>query len=415
MKILVHDYAGHPFQIQLSRQLAMRGHDVTHAHFTENPGPKGSFTSRPGDPSSLSFHGITIGKGYDKTSLITRRFNDVEYGRRAARIVQELEPDVVISGNTPTEAQKAIITACKARRIRFVYWLQDFYSIAVTTLLSKKLGVAGAPIGWYYRRLERSQLRNSDAVIAITDDFVLRASAWAGDKAKVSVIENWATLEDIQVGTKDNAWSREHDLHNHFNYVYSGTLGLKHNPNLLIRLAQESDQDTRVVAVAEGVGVTQLKAASSPALDTIKLLPLQPVANLAKVLATGDVLVAMIEGDAGNFAVPSKVQSYLCAGRPILLAAPATNLAARIVARENAGIVVEPGDEAGFLAAAARLRADPELRARLGANGRLYAERTFDIGRITDRFEAVLRERCATQDQRTVPLHLATPHATALG
>jgi glycosyltransferase involved in cell wall biosynthesis len=403
MRILVHDYAGHPFQIQLSRQLAMRGHDVTHAHFTENPGPKGSFISRPGDPSSLSFQGITIGKGYDKTSLITRRFNDVEYGRRAARIVRDLEPDVVISGNTPTEAQKAIITACKAGRIRFVYWLQDFYSIAVTTLLSKKLGVAGAPIGWYYRRLERGQLRDSDAVVAITDDFVLRASAWAGDKAKVSVIENWATLEDIQVGAKDNAWSREHGLHNHFNYVYSGTLGLKHNPNLLIQLARTSDQDTRVVAVAEGVGVTQLKAASSSGLDTIKLL------------ATGDVLVAMIEGDAGNFAVPSKVQSYLCAGRPILLAAPATNLAARIVARENAGIVVEPGDEAGFLAAAARLRADPGLRERLGANGRLYAERTFDIGRITDRFEAVLREKCATPDHRTAPLHLVTPRATALG
>jgi len=292
------------------------------------------------------------------------------------------------------------------------HWLS--YSIAVTTLLSKKLGVAGAPIGWYYRRLERGQLRDSDAVVAITDDFVLRASVWAGDKAKVSVIENWATLEDIQVGAKDNSWSREHGLHNHFTYVYSGTLGLKHNPNLLIRLARESDQDTRVVAVAEGVGVTQLKAAAFPALDALKLLPLQPVANLAKVLATGDVLVAMIEGDAGNFAVPSKVQSYLCAGRPILLAAPATNLAARIVARENAGIVVDPGDEAGFLAAAARLRADPDLRARLGANGRLYAERTFDIIRITDRFEAVLRDKCGTQGQGTDPLHVVTPRSIGL-
>ncbi len=28
MKILVHDYAGHPFQVQLSRALAQRGHQV---------------------------------------------------------------------------------------------------------------------------------------------------------------------------------------------------------------------------------------------------------------------------------------------------------------------------------------------------------------------------------------------------
>ena len=30
MRILIHDFAGHPFQMQLSRQLAARGHFVTH-------------------------------------------------------------------------------------------------------------------------------------------------------------------------------------------------------------------------------------------------------------------------------------------------------------------------------------------------------------------------------------------------
>ncbi len=31
MRILVHDYSGHPFQAQLSRELARRGHDVVHS------------------------------------------------------------------------------------------------------------------------------------------------------------------------------------------------------------------------------------------------------------------------------------------------------------------------------------------------------------------------------------------------
>ena len=30
MRILVHDFSGHPFQMQLSRELARRGHDVLH-------------------------------------------------------------------------------------------------------------------------------------------------------------------------------------------------------------------------------------------------------------------------------------------------------------------------------------------------------------------------------------------------
>ena len=124
-------------------------------------------------------------------------------------------------------------------------------------------------------------------------------------------------------------------------------------------------------------------------LDSLRLLPLQPIARFPEVLAAGDVLVAVIEADAGTYSVPSKVQSYLCAGRSILLAAPSENLAARVVARENAGIVVAP-DGSDFMAAAIRLRHDNELRAQQGANGRAYAERAFDMIKIVDAFEETL-------------------------
>jgi len=207
----------------------------------------------------------------------------------------------------------------------------------------------------------------------------------------VSVIENWAAIDDIAVGTKDNGWSREHGLHTGFAFVYSGTLGRKHNPMLLLKLAQQCGSGDSVVVVTQGFGVPLLSAAKAAhSLDSLKLLPIQPAKHLVDVLAAADVLVAMIDSDSGAFAVPSKVLSYLCAGRPILLAAPKENLAARTVERIGAGIVVDPADEAGFMAAADRLRTDARLRAELGANGRAYAERAFDMARITDRFEQVL-------------------------
>lgn len=391
MKFVVHDYCGHPFQVHLSRHLAMRGHEVTHIYFADEPGPKGAFGNRPDNPPSLRFIGITLGHVVSQTALLARRFNDVAYGRMAARIIQDLNPDTVISGNTPTEAQRAILKACKARDIRFVYWLQDVFSVAVSKLVTKQLGFAGKVVGWYYEHLDRRQFRDSDAIVAITEDFAPLARSWAGSDAKVSVIENWAPIDDIAVGEKDNDWSRRNGLNRDFAFLYSGTLGRKHNPNLLLRLAEEFGPRDAVVVVAQGVSVQQLHDAKvANRLDSLKLLPLQPAESFHDVLATADILVAMIEADAGTFAVPSKVPSYMCAGRPILLAAPGENLAARIVERANAGIVVEPSDAAGFIAAARRLRDDPRLRAQLGANGRAYAERTFDIGKITDKFESVL-------------------------
>jgi len=391
MRILVHDYAGHPFQVHLSQRLANRGHDVTHAYFSENPGPKACFKQPSDETSGLRFHGITLGKGYDKTALIKRRFNDREYGRRVAALIGSIRPDVVISGNTPTEAQSQILKASRIIQARFVYWLQDFYSIAVTVLLRRKIGLLGAPIAWFYRLLERQQLRNSDAVVAITDDFVPLAAFWSGSRAKVTVIENWAAIDDFPLLPKANAWSCEHECDGSVNFIYSGTLGLKHKPEFLTQLALQNWPDTSVVVAAEGVGVQQLTLArTARGLQGLKLLPLQSTEDLSQVLAAADVLVAMIDNEAGRFAVPSKVQSYLCAGRPILLAAPRANLAARTVVRANAGIVVEPDDVEGFLAAAAKLRADADLRARLGANGRAYAERVFNLERIADVFEEVL-------------------------
>src|ERR1700721_664666 len=103
----------------------------------------------------------------------------------------------LISANTPTEAQGRILKASRITRARFVYWLQDFYSIAVTVLLRRQIGILGAPVSWLYRLLERHQLRSSDAVVAITEDFVPLAASWSGNKSKVTVIENWAAVDDF--------------------------------------------------------------------------------------------------------------------------------------------------------------------------------------------------------------------------
>jgi glycosyltransferase involved in cell wall biosynthesis len=175
-------------------------------------------------------------------------------------------------------------------------------------------------------------------------------------------------------------------------FLYSGTLGLKHNPGLLLALAQRfTDRpDIAVVVISEGLGADWLKERAAAAPNLV-ILPFQPFDRLADVVASADVLVAILEPDAGVFSVPSKVLTYLCAGKPILAAIPLANLASRIITRTDAGYVVAPDDERGFLAAAERLAADEGERSRQGAAARAYAERTFDIAAITDRFEALAK------------------------
>jgi glycosyltransferase involved in cell wall biosynthesis len=254
--------------------------------------------------------------------------------------------------------------------------------------------VFGALAGRYYSALERRILRHSDAIVVITEDFRPILRRWGISMARVTAIENWAPIDDLPIRPQANAWSSAHGLDKKRVLLYSGTLGMKHNPALLLRLAERfrGDEGIRVVVITEGPGAEWLRGHVAAArLDNLLLLPYQPFEVLPDVLGAAEVLLAVLEPDAGVYSVPSKVLTYLCAGRPLLLAVPDENLAARIVARVGAGVVVSPTEPASFVDEAVGLLADEARRVESGQRARAYAEATFDLVRITDRFEGVLK------------------------
>lgn len=396
MRILVHDYAGHAFPTSLSRALAARGHEVVHAFAGSLQTPRGDLQRNPGDANTLEFREIPMDPDYPryKYSFRRRRNMEVRYGHAAADFVREWKPDAVLSGNTPTETQEPITRATVENGGRFYYWVQDFYSLAVDKLLRKKIPVAGGFIGAWYRLLDSRQFKRSSGIVTITSDFTpILASEFGVAPERISVVPNWAVIEDIPALPKDNEWSRKHDLHDKFVYLYSGTIGMKHNPAMLLELAKrfKDDDSVRIVIVSEGIGAEWLRRESAAAkLSNLLILPYQPFAELPSVLATGDVLVGILEQEAGVFSVPSKTLSYLCAARPLLLAVPQENLAARITRDHGAGLTVAPQDMDGFLKAAHFLRDSPAECSEFGKKARAYAEATFPIEKTATTFEEIL-------------------------
>jgi putative colanic acid biosynthesis glycosyltransferase WcaI len=125
-------------------------------------------------------------------------------------------------------------------------------------------------------------------------------------------------------------------------------------------------------------------------LSNLTIMGYQPMEKFPQILATGDVLVTILEPEAGLFSVPSKTLSYLCAGRPQLLSIQMDNLVAKIVVDHQAGLAVPSGDVEAFIQSAERLVADPALREACSRNARKYAEQTFNIRTIGDRFESIM-------------------------
>jgi len=392
VKIFINDHAGHPFQVQLSRYLAKRKHVVLHTYTAELQTPRGILTKKKEDHNGLAIQGIPLKRPFDRYGTINRFLQERELGRALEQHVLKTWPNVMISANTPLGAQDSLLKSCEKTRCKFVFWLQDLLGVGIRNNLKKKLPVIGDLIGQYYIHLEKSLLAKSDAVVTITDDFVPILNKAGVSKEKIHVIHNWAPLEELPRHDKANNWSLEHSLDDKFCFLYTGTLGMKHNPNLLLKLALsfQGHPDIRLVVITEGMGADYLKEKKiEHSLENLVLMPFQSFENLPMVLASADVLLAILEPDAGVFAVPSKVLTYLCAERPLLLAVPFENLAARIVKKNEAGICVGPDDIDALIKFSEKLVRDGKLRERLGKNARKYAENTFNIEKITDKFEGI--------------------------
>jgi glycosyltransferase involved in cell wall biosynthesis len=385
-RILVHDYSGHPFQVQLARSLARRGHEVLHVYSTSFQTPKGNLAARPDDPLGFRVAGLSLSETFQKSSFLKRRAQEIEFGQMVASEIRRFRPDIVLSANAPLDTQAVIHKATRACGARFVFWLQDIYSEAIGRFLPAAFPLIGNAVARRYQRLEFGLLRASDHVVAITDDFVPHLLMNGIAPGRISVIENWAPLDEMR--SAGPVVSESEGGIGPIRAVYAGTLGYKHNPDLLLQAAKALPITIDVHsegAIAENLA----RKAAAEGVTNLRVKPWVPFADLPDVLGSADILIAMIEEGAGAFCVPSKVLTYFGCGRPVLASVPRNNLARRLIERADAGLASDPDDATAFIDNLRKLAGDAGLRRRLGVNGRSYAEAHFAIELITDRFEAI--------------------------
>jgi colanic acid biosynthesis glycosyl transferase WcaI len=412
MRIFVHDYAGHPFALELSRELARRGHTVRHAYFAADIGPKGRTERLDEDGEHFSVEPIAIRQSYSKADLVRRHFLDGLYGVAAGQAIARFQPDVVLAANTPLNALNGLQRASRRGGARFVLWLQDVFGLAAGTLVRDRWAGAGWLAALHYEALERGVLRRSDHVVVITPDFLPYVTGAGAAAERVTVIPNWGPLSLVEPRPKVNPWSVRHGTADKRVLAYTGTLGLKHNPQMLHALAQafHGRDDVVVQAACGGLGAAwlrdHLRAHPTP---NLQLLPVAAVNDFSDALGGADVLVGLLERQAGAFSAPSKVLAYLCAGRPVLLSAPESNSSARTLADAGGGVVTPAGDAAAFVQAGRALIAEADRRAALGAAGYAYANRTFNIRQIADRFEPCLGSGGAAASALSPPSSIGEP------
>lgn len=404
MRLNLHDFSGHPFQVQLSRALASLGHEVLHGYSSQFVTGHGRLETTADDAPTLRIESITAPVPMIKYSPLGRTRFELQYATAWQRALAAEPPfEAVVACNVPLFTLARMRRYFAARRQPWVLWHQDLYSLGVGAEAARRLppGLARGARRWV-EAVERRQVNAADAVVAITEAMVARYRAWGIGRGDVHVIPNWAPLDEVLPTDRANAWAKRHELpEDAVRLMYAGTLGRKHNPLLLLELldaARARGVDAHLVVVSEGAGADDLRAAAAGRHD-VRILGYQPAEDMSEMLGAADAVIALLEPDAAQFSVPSKVLTYLAAGRPVIALMPAGNQAAGDVAA--VGGYVGPPSPAGAHGAADWLAAalqDPEGLDRIGAAARSLAVARFDIDRTAARFEHILETVSRSRD-----------------
>ena len=371
-KVMLYDHGGHNFTYELARDLAQQGTPLIYAYTAGVTAPHGRLASE----GNLRVEGLGKGRTFERYKLPQRVLGEVRLGWESLRLAGRTKSKHVITCNMPVIIVAILAAYCWATRRRFTVWFQDSQAGIAAAMLDS--GIALKLIhtleGWGLRRAER--------VIAISPAMVAEAKRMGVREDRIRLLPNWAPISQIPLLPKKNDWSTAHGLDETFVFLYSGTLGLKHSPerlSALARWAKDTGNGAVVLVVSEGPAADAL--AEEAARDNLPMIvkPFQPADVLPQMLATADVCVVLLEAHASEFSVPSKVWSYMCAGRPILGSMPLENDAAKVIGQQaNCGTVVAPtGSPEEFVSAASDLFAQSDRREQHASAARREAERLF--------------------------------------
>src|SRR5712664_2065891 len=138
-----------------------------------------------------------------------------------------------------------------------------------------------------------------------------------------------------------------------------GNMGEKQDLMNVVRAAEMSQEEPALLWLLVGHGEERAKIQEEIArrrLTNIRLLPLQPADGLAEMYSSADALILNQQAAMRDAVIPSKLLTYMAAGRAVLAAVSETSEAAQQIRRAKCGLLVPPETPKALVAAALSLR-----------------------------------------------------------
>lgn len=295
---------------------------------------------------------------------------------------------VFVYGTSPILQAIAGIVLKRVKRAKLVTWVQDLWpqSLEVTGFIRnpRLLGAVATVVRWIYRR--------NDLLLVQSHAFEPPVRAMAGR----TPVEYHPNPGELAFSAPAAGGPPTLTLPEGFNVVFAGNFGTVQALDTIVEAAAllaEREPDIRLVMVGSGGRGPWLEAEiARRGLGNVLLAGRFPPQAMPGILdQAAAVLVSLNRGEILSQTVPSKVQAYLAAGRPVI--ASLDGEGARVVEEAGAGIAVPAEDAAALAEGILRIHAmAPEARRALGESGRRYYEQHFAPEALAARLAARFRQ-----------------------
>lgn len=219
---------------------------------------------------------------------------------------------------------------------------------------------------------------------------VLRKRGVPADKLRY--IPVWANEEIFRPRLPDRRWLPAGARIAGTVVMYAGAMGRVQHLEAVVRAIAGSQEDVHLVMVGTGTEESSLRTlAEDLHAPNIHFMGAQPPERMGDISAAADLhVVSLADTPLLRITMPSKIQSILALGRPIIAAC--TGDAAAVVASAGAGMSVPPGDEAGLRGAIEDAARSPRQLESWGQAGRRYYEAEFAREVAVNRVEDALSQ-----------------------
>lgn len=335
-----------------------------------------------------------------KSSFVSRFLENISFGLSVFFfILRQRKVDVIYANVWPLFSLGLLLMAARLKGIKVVASVQDLYpeSLAVQKRIEETGGIYRGLL-----KLDTLIARNCDHLVVISDGFHRAYTETRKiDPSKVTLVRNWVQGSQIQALPKEQARGELEKVMGlrlapeQFLFVYGGNMGVASGLDEFMGYLDGVDPRAVFLFAGDGSLVPELKRLlKARGLESrCHFLSPWPFELTPAVFGAADALLLPTAAGQEFASVPSKLITYMLAGRPILLLADERSESAIELGKSDAGHTIGVRTNAAVLEGMNYLlNASSERLAAMGSNGREYAQEFYSAERAVPKLKAIVED-----------------------